>query len=105
MDAEEGVKYTKDEFIEYYGKKKGLRWLKSAATPSGGTIATLKSNTESAPTLESNDINIASGWPIPPAPPHTHTLKNFLGFASLSTAFAFAFAFTLAFGFAFAFAF
>merc|ERR1719422_394937 len=48
---------------------------KSAATPCGGTIATVRSYTESSPTFGSQAMSKDSGWPMPPEPPQTHTLK------------------------------
>jgi malate dehydrogenase len=43
MDTESGVKYTKDEFIEYYGQKKGTKWWDAAgsATASSGKACTV----------------------------------------------------------------
>merc|ERR1719343_149996 len=91
---------------------------KSAATPAGGTIATLRSKTHNSFTAGFIAINIERGCPIPPAPPQTHTLNIFAGafgftglalVLDLALAFVFAFAFGsgsfAAFVFAFAFAF
>mmetsp|Transcript_18667 Transcript_18667/g.50632 ORF Transcript_18667/g.50632 Transcript_18667/m.50632 type:complete len:244 (+) Transcript_18667:738-1469(+) len=76
-------------------------WLRSAATPAGGTMATLRSKTLSSFTFGSMPMRSESGWPMPPAPPSTQTLNAPAGLGSLAFAFAFAFAFALAFGSAF----
>mmetsp|Transcript_5017 Transcript_5017/g.11065 ORF Transcript_5017/g.11065 Transcript_5017/m.11065 type:complete len:213 (-) Transcript_5017:52-690(-) len=76
------------------------KWLKSSATPAGGTAATLKSKMLSSLTLGSIAISSERGWPMPPAPPHTHTLKGPAVFFAAALAFALAFAFALGFALA-----
>merc|ERR1719270_3045556 len=51
------------------------KWPKSAATPCGGTMATVRSYTESLPTFGSQAMSKDKGCPMPPEPPQTHTLK------------------------------
>merc|ERR1719323_998578 len=51
------------------------KWPKSAASPCEGTMATVRSYTESSPTFGSQAISKDNGWPMPPEPPQTHTLK------------------------------
>mmetsp|Transcript_55782 Transcript_55782/g.130515 ORF Transcript_55782/g.130515 Transcript_55782/m.130515 type:complete len:200 (-) Transcript_55782:216-815(-) len=77
------------------------KWLKSSATPAGGTAATLKSKILSSLTLGSIAISSDRGWPMPPAPPQTHTLKLLAVFLAPALAFALAFAFALGFALAF----
>jgi len=45
MDAEAGVKYTEDEFVEYYGAKKGAKKWKDAAAPAAAAKSTGKACT------------------------------------------------------------
>mmetsp|Transcript_25153 Transcript_25153/g.66396 ORF Transcript_25153/g.66396 Transcript_25153/m.66396 type:complete len:218 (+) Transcript_25153:883-1536(+) len=51
------------------------RCERSLATPAAGTMATLRSIMTSSLTLGSKDMRSARGWPMPPAPPTTATLK------------------------------
>mmetsp|Transcript_3597 Transcript_3597/g.11921 ORF Transcript_3597/g.11921 Transcript_3597/m.11921 type:complete len:203 (+) Transcript_3597:336-944(+) len=51
-----------------------FRWLRSAATPSAGIIAIVRSYTHSSATFGSIAMSIESGCPMPPAPPTTQTL-------------------------------
>merc|ERR550534_2322950 len=83
------------------------RWLKSAATPSGGTMATLRSKILSSLTFGSIPMSSERGWPMPPAPPQTQTLKLPAGlgsFTALALASALTLALALAFGSSLAFA-
>mmetsp|Transcript_67373 Transcript_67373/g.152344 ORF Transcript_67373/g.152344 Transcript_67373/m.152344 type:complete len:274 (+) Transcript_67373:346-1167(+) len=48
---------------------------RSAATPAAGTMETLRSMITSSFTRGLVAMSRARGWPMPPAPPTTHTLK------------------------------
>mmetsp|Transcript_119180 Transcript_119180/g.254259 ORF Transcript_119180/g.254259 Transcript_119180/m.254259 type:complete len:252 (+) Transcript_119180:642-1397(+) len=49
---------------------------RSAATPAAGTMAMVRSKTQSWLTWGFCAISKLRGWPIPPAPPQTQTLKE-----------------------------
>mmetsp|Transcript_9535 Transcript_9535/g.21696 ORF Transcript_9535/g.21696 Transcript_9535/m.21696 type:complete len:253 (+) Transcript_9535:561-1319(+) len=56
---------------------------KSAATPGAGTMAMLRSTTTSSLTRGHVAMSKHKGWPMPPAPPTTQTLKSPFGSAGL----------------------
>mmetsp|Transcript_7839 Transcript_7839/g.21770 ORF Transcript_7839/g.21770 Transcript_7839/m.21770 type:complete len:230 (+) Transcript_7839:630-1319(+) len=64
---------TKDRAVTLHLPSKCPR---SAATPAAGTMAMFRSMRASSLTMGHVAISNASGWPMPPAPPMTHTLKS-----------------------------